>query len=123
MLNGRDPQTGEGLSDENIVYQLLTFLIAGMWMLLSRDLENLCSRDLQDMRPPQVRRITESNATFTHTSMHGTGVLRSGLFLDIIVRISRNPLSTASSFIFSSHVPNRCPSYGQKLTRLSETVL
>jgi hypothetical protein len=46
MLNGRDPQTGEGLSDENIVYQLLTFLIAGMWMLLSRDLENSCSHDL-----------------------------------------------------------------------------
>ncbi|CAE6527638.1 unnamed protein product [Rhizoctonia solani] len=29
MLNGRDPQTGEGLSDENIQYQMLTFLIAG----------------------------------------------------------------------------------------------
>ncbi|CEL62385.1 NADPH-ferrihemoprotein reductase [Rhizoctonia solani AG-1 IB] len=29
MLNGRDPQTGQGLSDENIQYQMLTFLIAG----------------------------------------------------------------------------------------------
>jgi cytochrome P450/NADPH-cytochrome P450 reductase len=29
MLNGRDPKTGEGLSDENIMYQLITFLIAG----------------------------------------------------------------------------------------------
>ncbi|MEZ5729401.1 MAG: cytochrome P450 [Burkholderiaceae bacterium] len=29
MLTGRDPQTGEGLSDENIRYQLVTFLIAG----------------------------------------------------------------------------------------------
>src|SRR5215470_2526464 len=29
MLNGRDPQTGEGLSDENIRYQMVTFLIAG----------------------------------------------------------------------------------------------
>ncbi|OUM02409.1 bifunctional cytochrome P450/NADPH--P450 reductase [Variovorax sp. JS1663] len=29
MLQGRDPVTGEGLSDENIRYQLLTFLIAG----------------------------------------------------------------------------------------------
>jgi cytochrome P450/NADPH-cytochrome P450 reductase len=29
MLNGRDPVTGEGLSDENIRYQLVTFLIAG----------------------------------------------------------------------------------------------
>ncbi|KAH7336792.1 bifunctional P-450:NADPH-P450 reductase [Rhizoctonia solani] len=29
MLNGRDPQTGEGLSDQNIQYQMLTFLIAG----------------------------------------------------------------------------------------------
>lgn len=29
MLQGRDPVTGEGLSDENIRYQMLTFLIAG----------------------------------------------------------------------------------------------
>ena len=29
MLEGRDPQTGEGLSDENIRYQMVTFLIAG----------------------------------------------------------------------------------------------
>ena len=29
MLNEKDPQTGEGLSDENIIYQLITFLIAG----------------------------------------------------------------------------------------------
>jgi cytochrome P450/NADPH-cytochrome P450 reductase len=29
MLNGRDPKTGQGLSDENIMYQLITFLIAG----------------------------------------------------------------------------------------------
>ncbi|TNM40431.1 cytochrome P450 [Nocardioides albidus] len=29
LLNGRDPITGEGLSDENIRYQLVTFLIAG----------------------------------------------------------------------------------------------
>ncbi len=29
MLAGRDPETGEGLSDENIRYQLVTFLIAG----------------------------------------------------------------------------------------------
>jgi cytochrome P450/NADPH-cytochrome P450 reductase len=29
MLNGRDPKTGQGLSDENIMYQLLTFMIAG----------------------------------------------------------------------------------------------
>jgi cytochrome P450/NADPH-cytochrome P450 reductase len=29
MLQGRDPVTGEGLSDENIRYQLITFLIAG----------------------------------------------------------------------------------------------
>ncbi|MGZ8259006.1 MAG: bifunctional cytochrome P450/NADPH--P450 reductase [Caldimonas sp.] len=29
MLQGRDPLTGEGLSDENIRYQLVTFLIAG----------------------------------------------------------------------------------------------
>ena len=29
MLQGRDPVTGEGLSDENIRYQLVTFLIAG----------------------------------------------------------------------------------------------
>lgn len=29
MLAGKDPVTGEGLSDENIRYQMLTFLIAG----------------------------------------------------------------------------------------------
>lgn len=29
MLEGKDPETGEGLSDENIRYQMLTFLIAG----------------------------------------------------------------------------------------------
>lgn len=29
MLNGRDPRTGEGLSDKNIVHQMITFLIAG----------------------------------------------------------------------------------------------
>jgi len=29
MLNAKDPQTGEGLSDENIRYQIVTFLIAG----------------------------------------------------------------------------------------------
>ncbi|CCO37551.1 NADPH-ferrihemoprotein reductase [Rhizoctonia solani AG-1 IB] len=29
MLLGRDPQTGEGLSDENITAQLITFLVAG----------------------------------------------------------------------------------------------
>src|SRR5262249_56828450 len=29
MLNGRDPETGEGLSDENIRYQMVTFLVAG----------------------------------------------------------------------------------------------
>lgn len=29
MLNGRDPKTGEGLSDENIMNQMITFLIAG----------------------------------------------------------------------------------------------
>ncbi|EIN10223.1 cytochrome P450 oxidoreductase OrdA-like protein [Punctularia strigosozonata HHB-11173 SS5] len=29
MLNGRDPKTGEGLSDENIRYNVITFLIAG----------------------------------------------------------------------------------------------
>ncbi len=29
MLQGRDPVTGQGLSDENIRYQLITFLIAG----------------------------------------------------------------------------------------------
>ncbi len=29
MLEGRDPETGEGLSDENIRYQMVTFLIAG----------------------------------------------------------------------------------------------
>ncbi|PPA83424.1 NADPH--cytochrome reductase [Brevibacillus laterosporus] len=29
MLRGKDPQTGEGLDDENIRYQIITFLIAG----------------------------------------------------------------------------------------------
>lgn len=29
MLQGRDPDTGEGLSDENIRFQLITFLVAG----------------------------------------------------------------------------------------------
>ena len=29
MLQGRDPVTGEGLSDENIRFQLITFLVAG----------------------------------------------------------------------------------------------
>ncbi len=29
MLAGKDPVTGEGLSDENIIYQMVTFLIAG----------------------------------------------------------------------------------------------
>jgi cytochrome P450/NADPH-cytochrome P450 reductase len=29
MLDGRDPETGEGLSDANIRYQMVTFLIAG----------------------------------------------------------------------------------------------
>ena len=29
MLEGRDPETGEGLSDENIRHQMVTFLIAG----------------------------------------------------------------------------------------------
>lgn len=29
MLAGKDPQTGEGLDDENIRYQIITFLIAG----------------------------------------------------------------------------------------------
>src|SRR4051794_18830023 len=29
MLEGRDPKTGETLSDENIRYQMVTFLIAG----------------------------------------------------------------------------------------------
>ncbi|STD03863.1 Cytochrome P450(BM-3) [Dermatophilus congolensis] len=29
MLKARDPQTGEGLSDENVRYQMVTFLIAG----------------------------------------------------------------------------------------------
>lgn len=29
MLQGTDPDTGEGLSDENIRYQIITFLIAG----------------------------------------------------------------------------------------------
>jgi cytochrome P450/NADPH-cytochrome P450 reductase len=29
LLNGRDPVTGEGLSDENVRYQIVTFLIAG----------------------------------------------------------------------------------------------
>uniref|UniRef100_A0A0W0F1E3 Putative fatty acid hydroxylase n=1 Tax=Moniliophthora roreri TaxID=221103 RepID=A0A0W0F1E3_MONRR len=29
MLNGRDPKTGEGLSDESIINNLLTFMIAG----------------------------------------------------------------------------------------------
>lgn len=29
MLRGKDPETGEGLDDENIRYQIITFLIAG----------------------------------------------------------------------------------------------
>lgn len=29
MLFGKDAKTGEGLSDENIPYQMITFLIAG----------------------------------------------------------------------------------------------
>lgn len=29
MLSGRDPKTGQGLSDENIAHNLLTFMIAG----------------------------------------------------------------------------------------------
>ncbi|MFE4569601.1 bifunctional cytochrome P450/NADPH--P450 reductase [Paenibacillus chitinolyticus] len=29
MLNGKDPETGESLDDENIRYQIITFLIAG----------------------------------------------------------------------------------------------
>jgi hypothetical protein len=29
LLSGRDPKTGQGLSDENVMYQLITFLIAG----------------------------------------------------------------------------------------------
>ncbi|KDQ16559.1 hypothetical protein BOTBODRAFT_173064 [Botryobasidium botryosum FD-172 SS1] len=29
MLNGRDPKTGEGLTEENIKFQIITFLIAG----------------------------------------------------------------------------------------------
>ena len=29
MLNGKDPLTGEGLSDKNITYQMVTFLLAG----------------------------------------------------------------------------------------------
>lgn len=29
MLNGRDPETGEGLADENIANQMVTFLVAG----------------------------------------------------------------------------------------------
>ena len=29
MLHAKDPETGERLSDENIRYQIITFLIAG----------------------------------------------------------------------------------------------
>ena len=29
MMNAEDPSTGEKLSDENLRYQLITFLIAG----------------------------------------------------------------------------------------------
>ncbi len=29
MINGKDPETGYQLSDENIRYQMVTFLIAG----------------------------------------------------------------------------------------------
>ena len=29
MLSGKDPETGETLDDENIRYQIITFLIAG----------------------------------------------------------------------------------------------
>lgn len=30
MLHGKDPKTGEGLTDENVMYNMLTFLIAGV---------------------------------------------------------------------------------------------
>ena len=31
MINGRDPKTGEGLSEESILNNMITFLIAGMF--------------------------------------------------------------------------------------------
>jgi cytochrome P450/NADPH-cytochrome P450 reductase len=33
MLTSKDPKTGEGLSDENIVRNLITFLIAGNFVV------------------------------------------------------------------------------------------
>lgn len=33
MLNGRDPVTGEGMTDESIVQNMITFLIAGIFLL------------------------------------------------------------------------------------------
>jgi cytochrome P450 len=35
LLHGRDPKTGQGLSEENIAYQLLTFIIAGSSRILN----------------------------------------------------------------------------------------
>jgi cytochrome P450/NADPH-cytochrome P450 reductase len=57
MLNGRDPKTGEGLSDENIMYQLITFLIAG-WILVTT--ANCTLTSLQVMRQPVGSSVSAS---------------------------------------------------------------
>jgi len=35
MINAKDPKTGEKLSDESIINNMVTFLVAGMFPLLS----------------------------------------------------------------------------------------
>lgn len=36
MINAKDPKTGERLSDESIINNMVTFLVAGMYLLNSR---------------------------------------------------------------------------------------
>ncbi|KQP40076.1 cytochrome [Methylobacterium sp. Leaf104] len=74
MLEGRDPETGEGLSDENIRYQMVTFLIAGhettsgllsfaLYFLLRNPTVLARARDLVDEvlgdERPQVEDLTK----------------------------------------------------------------
>ncbi|MCX6048868.1 MAG: cytochrome P450, partial [Chloroflexi bacterium] len=100
MLNAKDPQTGEGLSDENIRYQMVTFLIAGHETtsgLLSFTLYELLQHpEIMAQARAEVARVIGNNTPrFEH--------LAQLTYLDQILKESLRLWPTAPAFALYPH--------------------
>jgi cytochrome P450/NADPH-cytochrome P450 reductase len=99
MLNGRDPVTGAGLSDENIRYQLITFLIAG-----HETTSGMLSFALYQMikHPEVLRKAQEEVDTIAGVDQISLKHLSQFTYLDQILKETLRLHPTAPAFVVSS---------------------